>query len=451
MLKSPVTRILAILALTAGPVFAGAVYVPLLPSTVGDVAFTPQVVIGNAASAKRTYSSFFIGEDQNGVTRPGDPVLIEIPGGDTVTAAITNNVGLLEINGAADILVYGTMPGANGQAQVVNMPLPMITSSNAADADDFLHIVGLVRNSTLISTMTIVNLGKVAATCSVKVLDNKGATLVNASTLTFKPLSMRHFPDALSGVTGNVDGARAEVTCNQQFYAFGNIHSLAGAVEPIAATVLPSATGASSLTIPGGNNGTGNCANSTATHCYFLEGLVFQPQKGVANQKRVKFDVSQGSYKRVHFSMDVFFSGLNSRNPGGLHQFFWMAIDSKNPDLVGFTSLRDNNKAVMLRTGIGVNATGKSKIVKAASLVKGETYAMDYIYDTDTDDVVWTITEKGSGRLVVSVFDTPNVNNVNFGGNGHMAVDLSFNGENPAEPPSWGWKYENLFFEIFRR
>jgi hypothetical protein len=53
--------------------------------------------------------------------------------------------------------------------------------------------------------------------------------------------------------------------------------------------------------------------------------------------------------------------------------------------------------------------------------------------------------------LVVSVFDTPNVNNVNFGGNGHMAVDLSFNGENPVEPPSWGWKYENLFFEIFRR
>jgi hypothetical protein len=462
--KTPTNRIARILgfaagslaALTftmtigAGPASAGAVYVPLLPTTSADLTFFPQVVIGNGAAAKRTYSQFFIGENQNGVPRPGAPTLIEIPNGDTVGINLPTGPGMLELVGSADVMVYGTMPGSNPGGKTVLMPLPVVTSSNSAEANDVQHLVGLARNSNLLTNVAVINLGRTAATCSVKILDNQGNTLINASTLSFQPLSLRYFSDALSGTPAAVNSARAEVSCNQQFYSFATVHSTPGSTEAVAATVVPAATGASSLPGPSTGGGGGNCANSTARHCYTNDGLVFQPARG-SNQKRIRYAVSQGTYKRVHFSMDVFFSGLNSRFPGGLHQFFWMAINSRNPDLLGFTSLRDGNKAVMLRAGIGVDAVGKSKIVRAASLVKGETYHMDYIYDTEADDIIWTVTEKSSGRLVVQVFDVPNVNNVNFGEDGHMAVDLSFNGENPVEPPSWGWRYENLFFEIFSR
>lgn len=446
MLKSPVTRILAILALTAGPVFAGAVYVPLLPTTVGDVTFSPQVVVGNAANAKRTYSSFFIPENQNGVPRPGDPTLLEIPPGDTVSAAITNNVGLLEINGSADILVYATMPGSTAQGEVLNMALPMITSSVAAEADEVQHILGLARNDVLFSNVYIVSLGKVAATCTVKILDNKGQTLVNATTVTFQPLSLRQFPDALSGATASIPSARAEVTCNQRFYAFAAIHSNPGVPDPIAAIVLPSGTGASSLTIPGGASGTG-CVGSNAAHCYFEEGLVFAPVRG-DNQKRLKFDVAAGAYSKLHLRMDVLYGGQNSRNPGGLHQIFWLAINAKNIDLLGFTSVKDGNKQLMLRAGIGTTPAAKSKIVKGFSLIKGETYTMDYTYDAAGKDIVWNVLDS-SGRLVTSLFDTPNVRNINLGSAGYIACDLSMSGENPAEPPSHGWKYLDVLFEIF--
>lgn len=448
MPTSTLMRILPVLALTAGPAFAGAVYVPILPAAGGNVTYAPQIVVGNAATAKRIYSTYFIAENANGMSRATQPAPFEIPAGDSVPAIPPSSVGLLEIGGVADILVHGTMVGTAPRNEVVAFPLPVITSSNAASPSGKQHLLGLVKTGALFTNLYVVNLGQVAATCSVRVLDDKGQVLI-AATLAFKALSMRQFPDALQLAPIPVDDARAEVSCSEGFYSFATVHSTPQATgEPTGAVIVPAGTGASSLPVPG-NEGV-NCTASTASHCYALPGLVFEPQKGVANQKRVKFNVDQGTYKKVHLSMEVFFSGLNPSNPGGLHQFFWLAINGKNPDLVGFTSLRDN-KTVMLRTGIGLDAGHKSKKIKAASLIEGETYLLDYIYDTESDNVVWTITEKNSGRLVVSVADTPNVNNVNFGGNGHMAVDLSFDGSNPEEPPSHGWRYENLFFEIFRR
>ncbi len=448
MSKSTLTRILPILALSAGPAFAGAIYVPILPNSQGNATYSTQVVVGNSASAKRTYSSYFIAENTSGVTRATDPLQFEVPPGDTVSANVPNPVGLLEIGGAPDVLVYGTMVGTTGQGEVVGFPLPMITSSNVNGPSTKQHLLGLVKNSQLFTNMYVVNLGQANATCSVTVLDNKGQTLIATSTLTFKPLSMRQFPDALQLATAAVDGARAEVSCTQEFYSFATVNSVPDATgEPVAAMVIPAGTGASSLPVPG--EAPTDCDGSTAAHCYFLPGLVFAPVKP-DNQKDIKLNVNAGTYDRVHFSMDVFFSGVNSRYPGGLQQFFWMAINGKNPDLIGFGAT-NGNKNLMLRTGIGVPHAGKSKIIKSFNLTPGETYTLDYVYDTRAKDVVWNLTEKSSGRLVISLFDTPNVNHINLANNGFIQIDLSMSGVNiSAEPPSWGWKYYDLRFEIFK-
>ena len=448
MSKSSMTRILPILALSAGPVFAGAIYVPILPNSQGNATFSTQLVVGNSATAKRTYTSYFIAENSNGFTRTVDPLQTEVPAGDSISATVPATVGLLEIGGVPDILVYGTMVGTTGQGEVVGFPLPMITSSNANGPSTKQHLLGLVKNSQLFTNMYVVNLGQANATCSVTILNDKGQTLIATSTLTFKPLSMRQFPDALQLATTAVDGARAEVSCNQDFYSFATVNSVPGATgEPVAAMVIPAGTGASSLQIPGDESV--NCEGTTAAHCYFLPGLVFAPVKP-NNQKDIKFNVNAGSYDRVHFSMDVFYSGSNSRYPSGLHQFFWMAINGKNPDMIGFGSTNKGNKELMLRTGIGVPHAGKSKITKAFSLTPGTTYTIDYLYDTRAKDVVWNIIDKATGNLVVSLFDTPNVNHINLANNGFIQVDLSMSGGNlPDEPPSWGWKYYDLLFEIF--
>jgi hypothetical protein len=311
-------------------------------------------------------------------------------------------------------------------------------------------VLGLQRDAAHFADLYIVNLGATAAACKVTVLSATGAVLIPTTSQTFKPLSMRRFADALASVPNAVaDNARAAVSCDQEFYAFAFVVSASGGTTPFASIMAPAGTGSSTLLVPGSNS-TAGCQGSSAAHCYFQSGLVFAPQRG-NNIKRVAFDVRAGQYKKAHLRMDVTYGGPNAINPNGLQLFFWMAIDGKNPDLLGYTLTRDRNKELMLRTGIGVTATQKSKIVQPFSLVVGQTYTLDYIYDTERKEILWNLFEQGTGRLATSLRDVPNVNNINLGLDGFIAVDLSMDGRNPAEPPSWGWKYSNVLFEIFKR
>ena len=126
-----------------------------------------------------------------------------------------------------------------------------------------------------------------------------------------------------------------------------------------------------------------------------------------------------------------------------------MAINSRNVDLVGFTSVRKANTALMQRAGIGTGPGAKTKVIQDARLVEGRTYLMDYLYDASARVIAWNVIERASGRLVASIVDTPNVRAVRFDRDGHMGVDVSMNGSNRDEPPSYGWVYSDLVFEIF--
>lgn len=450
MRKKLVLSLGLLLVLGSGPLFAGAVYVPVPDTTVGGLTFVPQIYLANQANAKRTFTRFSIPQDTNGVTRTGPPTSVEVFAGDTTVFQPAAG-GLVELGGVADMAVAGIFVGSNGaSAEATEAALPVISSSNAGAANDTLQVLGLQRDEGHFADLYIVNLGAAAASCKVTVLSPTGAVLIPTTSQTFKPLSMRRFADALAGVPNAVaDNARAAVSCDQEFYAFALVASGVGGNAPFVSIMAPAATGASSLIVPGGTSGEG-CQGSTAAHCYFQPGLVFAPQRG-NNQKRLQFNVKAGQYKKAHLRMDVFYAGPNSRNPGGLQQFFWMAINAKNIDLLAFTATKDRNDTLMLRAGIGLLPGDKSKIERPFSFRIGETYTHDYVYDCERDEIVWNIFEQASGKLVMSVFDKPNVRNINYGSDGNMTVDLSMSGVNEKEPPSWGWKYSNVLFEIFKR
>ena len=105
--------------------------------------------------------------------------------------------------------------------------------------------------------------------------------------------------------------------------------------------------------------------------------------------------------------MEVLYGGINPKNPGGRQQFFWMAINGKNMDLLGFASTKNNNGQLMLRAGIGTLPDKKSKIEISQSLVVGKTYLLDYVYDPRGGSNVWNVIDRATGQLVASIADQP--------------------------------------------
>jgi hypothetical protein len=450
MQRKLVQSLAILLVLGGGPLFAGAVYVPVPDTTVEGLTFVPQIYLTNQANAKRTFTRFAIPQDTDGVKRAGKPENVVVLGGHTgVFQPVAG--GLVELGGVSDMAVGGILVGSNADStEATEIALPVITSANLGAVNDTLQVLGLQRDAIHVADLYIVNLGASAASCKITVLSPTGAVLIPTTSQTFKPLSMRRFADALANVAdGVIDNARAAVSCDQEFYAFAFVASGSGVPVPFASVMVPAGTGASSLLVPGSTSGEG-CQTTSAAHCYFQPGLVFTSQKG-ANQKRLTFPVKVGQYKKARLRMDVYYAGPNPRNPGGLQQFFWMAINNKNIDLLAFTATKDRNATLMLRAGIGLLPGDKSKIERSFSMRIGETYTHDYVYDCERDEIVWNIFEQSTGKLVMSVFDQPNVRNVNFGEDGVMSVDLSMSGVNEKEPPSHGWKYSNVLFEMYKR
>jgi len=427
---------------------AGSVYVPIADPQIDGLVFTPQVVLSNHATASRSFTRWFIAENSDGTERSGTPVTATVAAGETNVLQPAAVAGLIEMTGVADMVVGASMVGTSGAGEATEFPLPIVSSSNLFAAGTTAHLQGLQRDAAHRSALYLANLGHSTSLCSVTLLDAKGTTLLGPVSLTLKALALHRFPDALAGVAGGAaEQARATVRCDRPFYAFALVQS--AAARPFVATVLPSATGASTLEPP--SPAKQLCDGSSAAHCYAQSGLVFAPAKGVANEKRIQWPVQSGTYSRLRLRMEVQFSGVNAINPAGLHQFFWLALNGRNWDLYGFTSLGDGNQRLMLRTGVGLGPGVKSKIVENASLVPGNTVVLDYIYDTGQRQASWSVTDKASGALVARLLDVPNVSKIQVSkANSWFECVLSMGGSNPAEPPSWGWRYSNVVFELFR-
>jgi hypothetical protein len=439
--------ITAVLFFSAIAAHAGSVYVPIADPQVDGLVFTPQIVLSNQASASRVFSRWLISENSDGTVRSAAPTAATVPAGQTTVLQLAPVAGLLEMTGVADMLVGASMVGTSSSGEATEFPLPIVSSSSLFAAGSTAHLQGLQRDATHRSALYLANLGHTAAQCSVSILDTQGGSLLGPVNLTLKALALHRFPDALAGVAGAVaEQARASLRCDRPFHAFALVQS--SGARPFVTTVLPSATGASTLEPPG--TAKELCDGSPAAHCHAQSGLVFAPAKGVANEKRMQWPVQTGNYSRLRVRLEVYFSGVNAINPGGLHQFFWLALNGKNRDLYGFTSLGEGNQRLMLRAGIGLGPGDKSKILENVSLVPGSTYLLDYVYDAKQGQSVWSLTDKSSGALIARLLDVPNVNSIRVAKEGsYFEFVLSMDGKNPVEPPSWGWRYSDVIFELF--
>lgn len=437
-----------LLALAAVPVFAGTVYVPLTANAAVDgITYTMEILVSNQGNEDRRFTTYFIPEASDGTNRPdgaGQEVLV--PGGQTIVltdVAPLDEIGLLEISGAPQISVTARLvPRVNATRKVGGI-IPVISSDNVIAADETVQIQGLDRVPSRFSNFGLVNLGHDTASCQVNLFGPGGGSVIPTALLSLRPLTQLNFPDVL-GIVGidQAGSVRAEVTCDQPYYAY---NASVGASGEELAINGPSKSLSSTFITPG--EGPPPAACDPGNLCFEVPGLVHAPTAG-NRVGRIEMPIPAGTYKRLRAQIDVFISDWSATRPAGTHNIFWLALD-KNKNLYGYVNVKgpQANNHIFIRHGIGQPQGQKPRIDSNVFLPTGGTYHFDYIYDTQQRVIELTVTNQ-NGQVLRVMNGSPDVNNINVGSGSKFLMDLGFSGANPNEPPTFGWRYENMLVEV---
>ena len=448
MTRSIVSSLLLAMLGAAGAAHAGTVYVPLPgKAVVGTSAYEVQVSIANTAGQGATVNQTLLASDTDGTQRTGVTATpLAVNGGQTsvVKPGAAFN-GLLELSGAADFRYSARVVTAGG----LGIDLPLISSSTVTKANGKLSLQGLVSAGSRTADLALVNLGKTAAQCTVSLARADGSALGANAAVSFSPLSHRYFANVLAGLVdaSGVADARALVSCNQDFYAYG---VLANSATGEIALVQPAASGDSTLGTgsPGPQSGCG----SPGVTCFDAQGIVHQPSP--ANPVgRVTFAIPQGTYSRFKMSMDITVGPWYSLDPQGKALIYWFVID-KNFDMPGMLYFRgpgDGGGTALVRHGIGLTHPQKLKIVTPFLATVGHTYHCENDYDMGGRVFSVTITDKASGQVAAVLTDTPNAQAYTSKAGQRFIIDMGFKENNvPDEVPSYNWLYQNIHIEAYK-
>jgi hypothetical protein len=429
---------------------AGTVYVPLPgQTTAGTSTYEVQVSVANTAAAPATVNEALLPSDSDGTQRTGVTTgSLAVNGGQTSVVKPATFSGLLELAGAADFRYSARL--VNVAAGGLGVDLPLITSSSVTKANGKLSLQGLITDAARTVDVALVNLATTGSQCTVSFSRSNGSALGAVATVTLNPLSHRYFTNVLSGLVdaSGVADARAQVSCTQDFYAYGVLKN--GTTGELA-LVQPAASGDSAL---GGSGGTppptgGGCGSAGVT-CFDARGIVHQPTP--ANPVgRVTFAIPQGSYTRFKMSMDVTVGQWYAPDPAGKALIYWFVID-KNLDMPGLLYFRGpgtGGYTALARHGIGLTHPQKLKIVKPFQAQIGHTYHIDNDYNMGSHSYVITITDKSSGAVTL-LNGAPNVSQYVSKAGQQFIIDMGFH-ENavPDEVPSYNWLYQNIHIEAY--
>jgi hypothetical protein len=130
--------------------------------------------------------------------------------------------GMLKLQGAGMQVNTGVLFLPQGD-DTMTWALPVLAEDNWFKAGETAHIQGLARDSSGHSNLEILNFAAAAANCNVKLLRPKGSPLGPVDKVKVLPLSHRVMDDPFEGLLAlpAAGGLRAEVSCNQPFYAYG--------------------------------------------------------------------------------------------------------------------------------------------------------------------------------------------------------------------------------------
>jgi hypothetical protein len=437
----------------AGTAHAGTVYVPIPgQSTAGTSTYEVQVSIANTAAGPATVTQALLPSDSDGTQRTGVTASsLGVNGGQTsVVKPGAAFSGLLELSGATDFRYSARL--VNAGAGGLGVDLPLITSSTVTKANGRLSVQGLVSDASRTADLALVNLATTGSQCTVSLVRSDGSALAAAATLSMNPLSHRYFANVLSGLVdaSGVADARAQVSCTQDFYAYGVLkNSATGEL----ALIQPAASGDSTLGTPGSTPPpSGGGCGSTGVVCFDAKGIVHQPTP-INPVGRLTFAFPQATYTRFKMSMDVTAGFWYAPEPEGKVLIYWFVID-KNLDMPGTLYFRGPGPGgynALARHGIGLSTPQKAKVVKHFQAEPGHTYHVENDYDMGRGVFTATVTDKATGQVGVVLTGNTNVHLYASRPGQHFIIDMGFH-ENavPDEVPDYNWVYQNVHIEAYQ-
>lgn len=439
---------LALLLIAPLTAMAGNVYVPLATDQVIDgVRYRTQTWVTNENADPRQFVVYFIPSDTDGTDRDeesGEATAVN-PGRTLLVPSLVDEgeLGMLEISGAPDIVIGARMVATREGVTNLGTAVPVVSSENMYDADDVAHLQGWIRSDDLRSDYGIINLGGDRASCSIAVYRNDGSQILSTVVISVPPLGHRQFDDAL-GILGEqeISAVRSETSCDQPFYVY--LRTYDRATGEVTFTRPGKSLGDSILSVPGAAPPPPACP--AGAECIDLLATAYVPRQGEPTRV-IDIGLPPAHYKSARLQLDVFHGGW--QNPtNGTHNLFWLAVNG-NRDLYGYLNFKGpNTNEILFRHGIGMRHVDKPKIQVPFAAVPGQTYHIDYLYDAAGGKIEAVISS--GGQELERIVTTPNVNRIRLDPGDVMLISFSYEpGVNFNEPPTYGWRYQNLHLQFF--
>lgn len=441
------TLTFALALLQAAPASAGAVYIPILnpTGTAGDLHST-EIWVSNAATTQRGFSAVFLQAGTNGTGKSGTSPEVPVPAKRTfVLANPSNTLGMLEVGSSQELGVVARLVNTSPLGLQTLSAVPVISSANRLEAKAVAHLIGLERDATRgdATHLGIVNLGQAAATCEIKFFRVDGSQIGATVNLSFQPLSLRQFDDAL-GALGEqrIADARAQVSCSQPFYAYAALLTQPAAQITF---LVPSALTTAS-TSGGGGGTTGGNGNSLV---FQKSGLLHTATTG---NPKGKLDIpitTAMSLKKMVIDMEFVPGPWNREKIPGNHALIWLYRGRFRGNTVANVNAFGPNKfTVKMNQNVDLGPGQVTSQEMGLQLQQGQRYHLHYVYNAATNVISTEVSSGGkllksmsmSGTALNGVLTVePPKLNVEFG---------HYPGQEGPEIPSYGWSYYDLRVEM---
>ncbi|HEY7216710.1 MAG TPA: hypothetical protein VIC28_18960 [Thermoanaerobaculia bacterium] len=451
-MRKPLAACLAIPLLAgAAAAFAGTVYVPV-PDPVGSTGSSHalQVWVTNSGTAQRSYTATYLAVDTDGTKRSTKAAETPVQAGRTSllgNIGAKGQVGLLEIDSSAEISMEARLTNTSPTGQITQSLVPTISSDNLFAAGEAAILQGLGRDGTRgdLSSIGIVNLAQQASQCTVKVFRAEGTQIGGTVTLAFKPLSLRYFADSF-GLLGlvNLADARFQISCSQPFYAYANIFLKASSQLVF---VAPSATGASTLTVPGGGGTSPPPAAGSVV--YSIPGLFHTATTAKPKEQRSIVLERDLSLKRMVIEMDFIPGPWNLTKVPGNHGLIWLYRDKfRSNTIANVNAFSPPKLTLKAAQNIDLPATYSSLKEAGVPWVEGQRYHVKYTYDAE-HGTVSVVLSSGGATVTSFSFEATATNHVLTVPAKGLTVDFGHyaNQEGP-EVAAYGWRYYDFRVEM---
>ena len=444
---------LAVAATVPASLAAAEVYVPALNPVANDGSRSDtELWILNPGAAALNATTYYLAAESDGTQRAGvvGTVVTVGAGRSAKVTGLGQNgkSGLVAVEVGSSLLVEGRMVTTSPSGGIVIARVPVVSDATKIAAGSKAVLLGLERDPERgrLLHLGIVNAGTQTAQCQLAVFRADGVQLGTNVSVEVKPISLRHFADALGVLNaGRIEGARVEVSCNQPFYPFG-----ASFHWPSSHYMFVTPSNAA----PSGGGGSGGPSNPPpSADSVVFERLGLVHEATVSNPKGIVAVTVPRllSLKRLVLTMEFVPGPWNREKVPGNHAIVWLHRGKFRSNTVANVNAFGPNKYTV-KANQNVDLAAGSNTVAEGSLtfVEGQRYHLRYVYDAESQRITATVSSGGQVLKTIGMAGTAVGGRLTVPSTGMVAEFGHYFGQDPESPEvaSPRWKYYDLRIEM---